>query len=119
MKKDVSMVLGSLLAMVLAGCGGAAPEQTKVAKPAGPPPLVIPVPRDFARGDGAFRLAANTEVVYSGGAAAARAANYFIEHLKGDPEIFVQPAREDRENSGRVAFVLDAAAQGFGPEEYS
>src|SRR4051812_36042623 len=119
MKKHVLTILGSLLTAVLAGCGGSAPEQPKAARPAGPTPLVIPVPRDYARGDGAFRLAAPTEVVYSGGADAAQAANYFIEHLKGDPEIFLQPAHEGGAGSERVAFLLDANAQGFGPEEYT
>src|SRR4051794_37475756 len=119
MKMHVLTILGSLLTAVLAGCGGPAPEQPKVARPAGPTPLVIPVPRDYARGDGAFRLAAPTEVVYAGGPDAAQAANYFIEHLKGDPEIFLQPSREGDAGSGRVAFVLDSKAQGFGPEEYA
>ena len=118
-KHVMTTLAGSVLAAVLLGCGGSAPEQPKAARPAGPTPLVIPVPRDYARGDGAFRLAAPTEVVYSGGATAAEAANYFIEHLKGDPEIYLQPAKEGDAGSGRVAFVLDANAQGFGPEEYA
>src|SRR5262245_61323455 len=100
MNKHGLMIFGSLLAAILAGCGGAAPGQPKAARPAGPPPQVIPIPREYARGDGAFRLAAPTEVVYSGGAAAAESANYFIEHLKGDPEIYLQPAREGSPSSG-------------------
>src|SRR5690242_4003042 len=119
MNNNVSMVGVVLLAAVLGGCGGPVPQQAPVARPAGPPPQVIPVPRDYARGDGAFRLAAPTEVVYSGGADAAQTATYFIEHLKANPEIFLQPAREGSASSGRVAFVLDANAQGFGPEEYA
>jgi len=119
MNKHLMMIFGPALAAVFAGCGGSAPEQPKVARPAGPPPQVIPVPRDYARGDGAFRLAAPTEVVYAGGAEAAQTATYFIDHLKDNPEIFLQPAREGSASSGRVAFVLDANAQGFGPEEYA
>ena len=90
-------------------------RKPQAAKPAGPTPLVIPVPRDFARGEGAFRVAATTEVVYSGGAGAAEAASYFIEHLKGDPQLYLQPAARGRRGAGRISFVLDANAQRFGP----
>src|SRR3954447_7193700 len=118
MKNKVWMISGSVLAVILAGCGGSAPDQPKAARPAGPTPQIIPVPREHARGDGAFRIAAPTEVVYSGGAAAESSANYFIEHLKNDPELYLKLAREDAAISGRIAFVLDGNLQGFGPEEY-
>jgi len=117
-KNLLATLTASALVSLLVGCGGQAPAQTKVAKPAGRTPLVIPVPREFAGGEGTFRAAANTEVVYTGGVGASQTASWFIEHLKGDPQLYLQPAREQTSAGGRISFVIDSALE-FGPEEYS
>ena len=109
-------------ALMLAACGAGssdAPKSaTKSAVPEGPPPLVIPVPRTFAGGNGDFRVDAATAVTYSGGAGAQQAANFLVEHLQGNPEVFVKAPREDDSASGAISFALAASDQSFEPEGY-
>jgi len=112
-----------LLASWLASCGSGTPDASKAAakSPAAPipSPFVIPVPRSFAASDGAFRVGAGTPVIYSGGDGAQQAANFFLEHLKQDPDIELNAPRADDSESDAISFVLAPNQQDFGAEEYS
>ena len=108
----------SILTGALAACGPGPSEQAKVARPAGPAPAVIPVPREFTAGTGAFRIDPSTPVIFSGGEGAAQAANFFIEHLKANPEVILQPPREDDSESKSISFMLVPGEQAFEPEGY-
>jgi len=106
------------LSITLVACGPNTSEQAKVAKAAGPPPSIIPVPRDFAGGTGLFKVDATTDVIFSGGEGASQAANIFVEHLKDNPEIVLDPPREDDSESKSVSFVLVPGEQSFEAEGY-
>jgi len=116
MNKRLLVCLGFALSLV--GCGRGPTEQPKVAKPAGPPPTVIPVPRDFTPGTGAFRVDATTDVIFSGGEGASQAANFFVEHLKDNPELVLEAPREDDSESKSISFVLVPGEQSFEAEGY-
>ena len=63
----------------LAGaCGSQKPTPKPAAIPV-PNLGLVPMPSDISGASGNFRLAANTDVVYSGGEGAASAAAYFVE----------------------------------------
>jgi hexosaminidase len=112
-----SMTLAGLL---LAACS---PEASKppaaAARAASPSPLVIPVPRDFARGEGSFKVSAATEVVYSGGEGASQAASYLIEQLKANPEITLRAPQQEEAGSGTIAVVLAPDDPSLEAEGYS
>ncbi len=111
-------VLFLTMALALAGCGPGPSKQAKVARPAGPPPAVIPVPRDFSAGTGAFRIDPSTPVIFSGGEGASQAATFFVEHLKDNHEVILQPPREDDSESKSISFVLVPGDTAFEPEGY-
>src|SRR5688572_13522451 len=116
-KRIASMTLASLL---LAACS---PETGKppaaAVKAPSPSPLVIPVPRDFARGEGNFSVNATTGVVYSGGDGASAAAHYLVEQLKSNPAITLGAPQQDEAGSKTIAFVLAPGDQSFEDEGYS
>ena len=114
----LAFTTGLLLVMALAACGPAGGDHppASAARPSGPPPNIIPAPRDFTRGSGAFRIAADTPVIFSG-EGGEQAANFFIEHLKVTPEVVLQKPREGQPESKAVSFVQVTDA-GFEPEGY-
>ncbi|MES1262781.1 MAG: family 20 glycosylhydrolase, partial [Peristeroidobacter soli] len=107
---------------VLAGaCGSQKPAPKPAAIPI-PNLGLIPVPRDITGVAGAFRLAANTDVVYSGEGAAGAAA-YFVELATQQKLVALSKAEEGSAGSGDIAFVLagdaDAVTKDLGQEGYS
>src|SRR5215510_14091975 len=106
---------------VLTACSRQGSQPTPAAKPAAPvkSPLLIPVPRDFSAGTGSFPVSAATEVIYSGGAGAAEAANYFAGLAKGDPQITVRTPHEDDSESGSISFVIAAEDSSYEAEGYA
>jgi hexosaminidase len=107
------------LFVALTACGPGGGERKGVATRPAPSPFVIPVPREFSAGTGAFRVSAATTVIYSGGAGAADAAGYFAELAKKDPEITVRAPREADSASDSISFVIAAADDSFAAEGYS
>jgi hexosaminidase len=106
-------------AFALAGaCGSQKPPPKPAAIPV-PNLGLVPLPRDVVGGTGSFRLAANTEVVYSGGEAAASAAAYFIELATSQKLVALSKASEGTPGSGDIGFVLAGGPDTHRPEGYS
>jgi hexosaminidase len=110
------IALGASLAL-LAAC---APKGDRATRTAGKveSPLVIPVPSEFKAGTGAFRVDAATALVYSGGAGAAEAAQYFDHLAQQDPQLTVRRPREDDSESNAISFAI-VNDESLGPEAYS
>jgi hexosaminidase len=102
----------------LTACGSGGGDRAPAARPS-PSPFVIPVPREFTAGTGAFRVSAATPVIHSGGAGAAEAARYFAQLARKNPEITVRTPREDDSASDAISFVIAAADESFAAEGYS
>ena len=117
-KKSFAIALVSSL-LVLAACSKNESARPAAAQPAGPPPAVIPVPRDFSGGNGWFAVNAATKVHHSGGAGAAEAANYFIAQAAKNPEIVLAVAREGAAASKGISFEITPADQSMGEEAYA
>ncbi|HET9865604.1 MAG TPA: beta-N-acetylhexosaminidase, partial [Steroidobacteraceae bacterium] len=119
MKSDLVSKLTLLCVFaVLSACGSGGGDRRAAATPAASP-LVIPVPREFTGGTGAFRVSAATSVIYSGGAGAAEAAGYFAGLARQDPEISVRAPREDDSGSDAISFVIAPDDESFAAEGYS
>src|SRR6478752_8485838 len=96
------LALGALFVLAAAcGSGGGERKAAVAAKPAATP-LVIPVPREFKAGVGAFRVDAATALIHSGGAGAAEAAQYFDKLAQQDPQLTVRRPREDDSESKAI-----------------
>jgi hexosaminidase len=110
------LALGASFALLTA----CAPKSERAARPAArvQSPLVIPVPGEFKPGTGAFRVDAATELIYSGGAGAAEAAQYFDQLAQRDPQLTVRRPREDDSESNAISFAI-VNDESFGPEAYS
>src|SRR4051812_1510599 len=110
------LLLGAALIM-LAACDSRAPAAPKAAPPPLPNLGLIPIPRDVNAATGSFRIAGDTDVVYSGGEGAAAAARYFVELTK--PQVTFAAPKEDTPGSKDIAFVLvadEAKGKAFGAE---
>jgi len=108
---------------VLAGaCGSQKPTPKPAAIPV-PNLGLVPMPSDISGASGNFRLAANTDVVYSGGEGAASAAAYFVEIAVQQKLVALSKASEGTPGGGSIGFVLagdaDAATKDLGAEGYS
>jgi hexosaminidase len=103
---------------LVGACGSPAPGPKPAALKA-PFTSLVPMPRDISGGQGGFRLAANTDVVYSGGAGAAPAAQYFVELATQQKLVALANAHEGEPGSGDIAFVLAGDSPGQGAEGYS
>src|SRR5262252_6109125 len=122
MKRNSSTTIACmLLGAVLSACGGPGANQSSQAKgktSAGPVPSVIPAPRDYTRGSGYYRVGAANDVIYSGGAGAKQAADFFVEHLAANPGIVLRPAFEKDSKHSSISFQLSPSDQSFEPEGY-
>ena len=105
--------------VALAGaCGSGKPAPPAKAIPV-PNLGLIPVPRDVVGAAGNFQLAANTDVVYSGGEGAATAAAYFVELATQQKLVALSKAQEGTPGSGDIGFVLAGGPDTHRPEGYS
>jgi hexosaminidase len=110
------MAFASLL---IAGCSPEPARAPAGSRPAGPTPTVIPVPREYTRGEGTFSVSAATEVVHSGGDGAAQAANFLVQQFKGKPDFTLEVVKAGEPDSKTIAFVLAPEDASFEPEGYS
>jgi N-acetyl-beta-hexosaminidase len=108
---------------LVGACGSSAPAPKKAAALPVPNLGLIPMPRDISGAKGAFRLAANTDVVYSGGEGAAPVAAYFVDLATAQKLVALAKPDEGSPGSGDIAFVLagdaDSATKDLGAEGYS
>ena len=115
----MSWLVFSLSAVLVAACGSGAPAPKKAAAIPIPNLGLIPVPRDITGGTGNFQLAANTDVVYSGGEGAASAAAYFVELATQQKLVALSKPRQGERGSGDISFELTGAPETHGSEGYS
>jgi hexosaminidase len=112
-----------LSAALVVACGSSEPAPKKAAVIPVPNLGLVPMPRDISGATGSFRLAADTDVVYSGGEGAGSAATYFVELATQQKLVALSKAEEGSPGSGDIAFVLagegDAATKDLGAEGYS
>jgi len=101
-----------------AACGSQKPAPKPAAIPV-PNLGLVPIPRDITGAKGNFQLAANTDVVYSGGEGAASAAAYFVELATQQKLVALSQAQEGTPGSGDIGFVLAGGPDTHGPEGYS
>jgi len=106
----------------LAGaCGSDKPAPKPKALPV-PDLGLIPMPRDISGATGVFRLAANTDVVYSGEGAES-AATFLVDLANQQKLVALSKPDEGTPGSGDIGFVLagdqDPAAKDLGKEGYS
>jgi hexosaminidase len=119
MKKSyMSWLVASLSAALLVACGSSAPAPKKAAAVPIPNLGLIPIPRDITGGTGNFQLAANTDVVYSGGEGAASAAAYFVGLATQQKLVALSKPKQGSPGSGDIGFVLAGDAN-TGREGYS
>jgi hexosaminidase len=107
----------------LAGaCGSQNPTPKAAAIPV-PNLGLVPMPAQINGAKGAFRLAANTDVVYSGGESAAASANFFVEIANQQKLVALSKPEAGTPGAGDIAFVLaqekDSSGEGLGTEGYS
>ena len=122
-KKYLSWLVFGLSAALVVACGSSEPAPKKAAVIPVPNLGLVPMPRDISGATGSFRLAANTDVVYSGGEGAGSAATYFVELATQQKLVALSKAEEGAPGSGDIAFVLagegNAATKDLGAEGYS
>ncbi len=119
MKKTyISWLVLGLSAALVAACGSSAPTPKKTAAVPVPNLGLIPMPRDIAGATGTFQLAANTDVVYSGGEGAASAAAYFVGLATEQKLVALSKPQEGKPGSGDIGFVL-GGDDSLGSEGYS
>ncbi|HEU4781259.1 MAG TPA: family 20 glycosylhydrolase [Steroidobacteraceae bacterium] len=121
-KNHVSKLALCAVFALVGACGGPS-ETTSQAAPVqldAPHLGLIPTPRHSVGAIGTFRVAATTDVLFSGGEGAAAAAQYFVELIRQQRSdlAFVKP-REDSPESGSIAFVLAADEPEHAAEGYS
>jgi len=99
---------------LVGACGSSKPAPPPKALPA-PDVGLIPMPLDISGGNGVFRLAANTDVVYSGEGAAG-AAGFFVEIANQQKLVALSKPKEGTGGASSIAFVLGGDQP---PEGYS
>jgi hexosaminidase len=77
---------------------------------------IVPIPKEVSAANGKLRIAADTDVVYSGGEGAAAAAGYFVELVNQQKLVALAKPAEGKPNSDAIAFVLGGESA---PEGYS
>jgi len=121
MNKTPLRVALCFLFVLVGACGSQKPTPKPAAIPV-PNLGLIPVPRDMTGATGSFRLAADTDVVFSGEGAQGAAA-YFVELATQQKLVALSAAEEGSAGSGDIAFVLasdaDPVTKDLGTEGYS
>ncbi|HEU5138036.1 MAG TPA: family 20 glycosylhydrolase [Steroidobacteraceae bacterium] len=118
MKKRVSNVALCVLFALTGACGAPDAPPPKPVQLDAPHLGLIPAPMHSTGAIGTFRVAATTDILYSGGEAAA-VAQYFVDFIKTQrPDLAFRAPREDTPESGSIAFVL-ADEESHGAEGYA
>jgi hexosaminidase len=111
---------GSRIALVfvfaLVGACGSSTPAPKTAAAKVPFLGIVPIPKEVSAANGTLRIAANTDIVYSGGEGAAAAAGYFVELVNQQKLVAVGKPNEGKPGSDAIAFVLGGESA---PEGYS
>ena len=99
---------------LVGACGSSTPAP-KASAPKAPFLGIVPIPKEITGSTGSLRIAANTDVVYSGGEGAAAAASYFVELANQQQLVALSKPEEGKPNSDAIAFVLggDSAPEGY------
>ncbi|MES1263838.1 MAG: glycoside hydrolase family 20 zincin-like fold domain-containing protein, partial [Peristeroidobacter soli] len=109
-----------VLFAVLAACGSPDATPAKPVQLDAPHLGLIPAPSHSVGAVGTFRVAATTDIVYSGGEGAAGVAQYFVELIKQQrPDLAFRKPKEDSPQSGSIAFVLNADEKSGSTEGYA
>ena len=114
MKSSLSRVALCFVFVFVGACGSSAPAPNAAA--AKVPFLgIVPIPKAVSAANGTLRIAANTDIVYSGGEGAAAAARYFVELVNEQKLVAVGKPQEGNPDSDAIAFVLggDSAPEGY------
>src|SRR6185436_3255927 len=105
MKKTyIAWLVFGLSAALVVACGSSTPAPKKPAAILVPNFGLIPMPRDIVGATGTFQLAANTDVVYSGGEGAASAAAYFVGLATEQKLVALSKPKEGTPGSGDIGF---------------
>src|SRR6186713_3670783 len=118
-KKYISWLVFGLSCALVVACGSSDPAPKKAAVIPVPNLGLVPMPRDISGATGSFRLAADTDVVYSGGEGAGSAAAYFVELATQQKLVALSKAREGERGSGDISFELAGGPDTHRPEGYS
>jgi hexosaminidase len=115
MKNSGSRIALGFVFALLVACGSSTPAPKSAA--AKVPFLgIVPIPKEVSAANGTLRIAANTDIVYSGGEGAAAAAGYFVELVNQQKLVAVGKPKEGKPGSDAIAFVLGGESA---PEGYS
>ena len=105
---------------LIGACGSSDAPAPKPVQLDAPHLGLIPAPSHSNGAVGTFRVAATTDVVFSGGEGAAEVAQYFVDLMKEQrPDLAFRKPQEDSPQSGSIAFVLAADDKGSGKEAYA
>ena len=119
-KNQVSYLALGVLFALTGACGSPDAVPAKPVQLDAPHLGLIPAPSHSNGAVGTFRVAATTDVLFSGGEGARDVAQYFVELIKQQrPDLAFRAPREDAPASGSIAFVLAADEKGQGAEGYS
>src|SRR5882672_514073 len=119
-KNQVSNFALCVLFSLAAACGSPDATAPKPVQLDAPHLGLIPAPSHSNGAVGTFRVAATTDIVYSGGEGAVGVAQYFVVLIKSQrPDLAFRQPKENTPASGSIAFVLDADEKGQGAEGYS
>jgi hexosaminidase len=114
MNSSLSRVALCFVFALVGACGSSDPKPKATA--AKVPFLgIVPIPKEVSAANGTLRIAADTDIVYSGGEGAAAAARYFVELVNEQKLVAVGKAKEGEPGSDAIAFVLggQSAPEGY------
>jgi hexosaminidase len=118
--KQVSNIGLCVVFAMAAACGSPESTPAKAVQLDAPHLGLIPAPAHSTGAVGTFRVAATTDIVFSGGEGAAGVAEHFVELIKEQrPDLAFRKPKEDSPQTDSIAFVLDADEKGPGAEGYS
>jgi hexosaminidase len=114
MKSSVSRIALVFVFALVGACGQSKPAP-KTAAAKVPFLGIVPIPKEVSVTNGPLRIAADTDIVYSGGEGAASAAGYFVELVTQQKLVAVSKPKKGEPGSGSIAFVLggDSAPEGY------
>src|SRR5688572_8613547 len=98
MKGSRSRIALVIVFALVGACGSPTPAP-KTSSPKVPFLGIVPIPKEVSAANGKLRIAANTDVVYSGGEGAAAAAGYFVELVNQQKLVALAKPAEGKPNS--------------------
>jgi hypothetical protein len=94
MKNGVSRIALVFVFALVGACGSSTPAPKTAA---GKVPFlgIVPIPKEVGAANGTLRIAADTEILYSGGEGATSAAGYFVELVNQQKLVAVSKPQEE------------------------